>query len=575
MERRGFPKPPPAIPATPIADLDAVVNRVRAQRERWARLSIDERLGWLEGVLERSLASSAEWGALCAQAKGFWPDQPEAGEEVLFGPVVSVRITRLLLHALRDVRDFGAPRLPGDAFSQRPDGRLVVRVFPTDVLGQVELLQYRSEVWMQPGVTRENLAQHQAETYRQPDLSGQVGLVLGAGNQSAIPITDALHMLFVDKHVCVLKMNPVNEFLGPVFERIFAPMIAEGFFAVVYGGAEVGAHLCQHPGIDHIHITGSEHTHDQIVWGPKDGREERKKRGERVLQKEITSELGNVTPIIVAATPWSRRELEFQAKNVASMVTTNASFNCIAGKLVVTSRHWPQRDEFLALLRKELVATPVRKAYYPGARDRWALFAAHPNAEVLVPDAPDTVPWTLLSGLDSAKTDELCYRMEPFCGVLHEVPLDAGDPAEFFRAAADFCNDRVWGTLGISVLVPSSVHADARFEAAYQDCLDRLRYGTIAVNTWSGVGFGLGSTTWGAYPGHTLEDIQSGRGVVHNTFLFDKPEKSVLYGPTVPMLTPPWLVGHRNVPKLAARLVEFEASPSLFRLMKILPHAMG
>ena len=33
------------------------------------------------------------------------------------------------------------------------------------------------------------------------------------------------------------------------------------------------------------------------------------------------------------------------------------------------------------------------------------------------------------------------------------------------------------------------------------------------------------------FPGHTLEDIQSGRGVVHNAFLFDHPQKSVVYLP--------------------------------------------
>ena len=52
-----------------------------------------------------------------------------------------------------------------------------------------------------------------------------------------------------------------------------------------------------------------------------------------------------------------------------------------------------------------------------------------------------------------------------------------------------------------------------------------------AVSLRPGAIYGLVSPTWGAYPGHTPEDIQSGSGVVHNTWLFDHPEKSVVRAP--------------------------------------------
>ena len=48
---------------------------------------------------------------------------------------------------------------------------------------------------------------------------------------------DALYKMFVEGMVCVLKMNPVNEYLGPYLERALEPLIARGYLRIVYGGA--------------------------------------------------------------------------------------------------------------------------------------------------------------------------------------------------------------------------------------------------------------------------------------------------------------------------------------------------
>jgi hypothetical protein len=41
----------------------------------------------------------------------------------------------------------------------------------------------------------------------------------------------------------------------------------------------------------------------------------------------------------------------------------------------------------------------------------------------------------------------------------------------------------------------------------------------VAINHWPALAYGLGSTPWGAFPGSTAADIQSGVGHVHNTYL--------------------------------------------------------
>src|SRR5690606_29141913 len=201
---------------------------------------------------------------------------------------------------------------------------------------------------------------------------GGVGLVLGAGNVASIGPMDALYKLFVDDEVVILKTNPVNAYLGPFIERALAPFGERGFFEVVHGGAEVGAHLTDHPLVHSIHITGADRTHDAIVWGTDPEEVARRKAANEPRNtKPISSELGAVTPILVVPGAWSDADIDFQARNVASMVTNNASFNCNAGKILVTAKGWPLRERFLQRVHEVLASLPPRKAYYPGAEQRY------------------------------------------------------------------------------------------------------------------------------------------------------------------------------------------------------------
>jgi hypothetical protein len=81
-------------------------------------------------------------------------------------------------------------------------------------------------------------------------------------------------------------------------------------------------------------------------------------------------------------------------------------------------------------------------------------------------------------------------------------------------------------------------YADA-FDAAVAD----LRYGSVTVNCPSLVGFSATPLVWGAFPGHTPQDIGSGVGFVHNTYLYDHPQKSVLRAPWRYSPQPLWSVG--------------------------------
>ena len=110
----------------------------------------------------------------------------------------------------------------------------------------------------------------------------------------------------------------------------------------------------------------------------------------------------------------------------------------------------------------------------------------------------------------------------------------------------------------------------ARFDAF----IAGLRYGGIAINEWAAALFGLGQTTWGAFPGHPLDNIESGRGVVHNTFLFDHPQKSVVRFPWRINPKPIWSPSHKTLDGLGKALLRMEAAPSIFRLPSVLAAAL-
>jgi len=232
----------------------------------------------------------------------------------------------------------------------------------------------------------------------------------------------------------------VNDYLYEIFDEVFQPLIQLNVFHQIKGGAKEGAHLCQHPLVDDIHITGSDKTHDMIVWG---GTTEKEKSGSPKLQKEITSELGCVTPwIIVGADDWSDSDLDYHASCICGAVFQNVSFNCNAAKLLVTRKGWKLREKFLKKIRDFLRKLPARYAYYPGAKDRYDGFMKeYPQAEVLGSKASNGyIPWTMIEGIPTNNGEkEYALCTEPFCPIISECTLDV-DEKSFLPEAVKFCN---------------------------------------------------------------------------------------------------------------------------------------
>jgi aldehyde dehydrogenase (NAD(P)+) len=549
--------------------LDDAIAAVKDRAMEWARLPAITKAALLRECIPRVLDAAPGWVAEGATARG-----ADQAEEWLAGVTPTIRQLRLFADSMEAIAQRGRPAL-GRGSRTGPGGRLAIDVFPSSNIDRVSFAGFTAYTLMEEGVDGTAARRRQASFYKQSDPEGGVSLILGAGNVSSIPPMDVVSKMFVEGLVCVLKMNPVNEWVGPYLERALAPLISRNYLRIVYGGADVGKYLVYHEGIDDIHITGSDRTHDMIVWGPPGAeRDRRMKDNDPVLQIPISSELGNVSPVAIVPYEYSDEELWFQARNLVTMVTNNASFNCNAAKMLITAEGWSQRDRFLDMIAKGLGSVPPRKAYYPGAFDRYETLVGKRESVVKLGVAkPGTLPWALVPGVDSAAADDL-FRVEPFCGILSETRLGSGDPVEFISAATSFMNDKLWGTLNAAIVIHPALEKDTVVGGALDRAIVELRYGTVAINHWPALGYAFGTPPWGGHPSATLQDIQSGLGWVHNTFMLEGIDKSVVRGNLVVKPKPVWFYDNTKAGAIAPMVARMEAEPSWLKVPGLLFKAL-
>ena len=575
---------PPVPPDTDHDAIDAALAELAAHATEWARLPIGRKVEMLERLRPRIGEVAGRWVTAASRAKGLPMGSPLRGEEWASGPWATVNYVGPLAETLRHIeRGTVAEQLAGRV-RQRPDGQTVVRVVPDGVYDRLLLSGVEVDVWQEPGVTPDTLAETVGVFYRQPSPEGGVALVLGAGNIAAIPPLDVLYKLYAEGEVVLLKMNPVNSYLGPILEEVFAEFVEAGYLRFAYGGADVGEYLTRHDAVDSIHVTGSARTHDAIVYGTGPEGERRKAADRPAIDTPVTSELGGISPCIVVPGDWSEPDLDFQAEHVASQKMHNGGFNCIASQVLVLPQAWAQRDAFLDAVRQTFADLPDRPAYYPGADDRLAAFAdAYPGAETvgatgartIIPDVPP-------------EPGQRAFQDEVFGPALAVTSLPGGgasdDPGDWLERAVAWCNETLAGTLGATILIhPRTLR---QLGDRFEDIVGRLRYGTVGVNVWSGAGFLIAQGVWGAFPGHTRDDIQSGAGVVHNAWLFDRPQKTVVHGPFAPFPRslllgethaapkPLWFVTNDTADVTAQRVTDFAARPSPLKLPAIFASAL-
>lgn len=569
---------PPELSADVREPLDQAIAELGDGTRIWARLGVGQRAKLLERVRAAVAAVADEWADAASASKSLGPGHPLRGEEWLSGPYAALGALDGYIATLTALADDTSP-LDRVELGVAPGGRTRVRAFPTVGMDRILLSGFSGELWLQPGVSADEARATAGFAQRTPTAPAGVGLVLGAGNITSIPFLDVLYELLAFNRVSILKVNPTQDPVVPVFERAMAPLIELGLVRIVRGAGDVGAYLTQHPAIGHVHITGSAVTFDAIVWGTGDEAVARKQANSPKLTVPITAELGGVAPIIVVPGDWTEADLRYQAEHIVTMRLHNSGHNCIAGQVVIVSRDWVQRDVFLSELRRAFAAAPERPVWYPQADARLqAAEKAYPDASWV---AGRTRAFVEVGDHDDATPIETTEFFAPVLGV---VTL-SGTGQEFLDAAVAHANDELAGTLGANVLIDPDT--EALLGSGFERAIAALRYGGIAINTWTGVLFATPILSWGAFPGATLDDVQSGIGVVHNTLLLESVERSVMRGPFRPfprgfrrrdrftiLPKPPWFVDSRTNTDVAAGLTRWHIGHSIPGLVATLTRAM-
>lgn len=541
------------------ADIDQSLDRLADGAKTLERLSIRQRISLIEQCVEGVGAVAREWVQAACDAKRIPLDSPVRTEEVTGGPLATLRFLQLIARTFEDIEAFGTPALPAPV--RRIAGQCRAPVFPTRALYDSLLFRpMTAETWLHPDVQADSISAANTSRLVDSNRRSQIVVVLGAGNVSSIPATDALTKIFIENNVVALKMNPVNDYLGPIFQKAFAPLFDSKMLQLIYGGVEAGKRLIESERTRSVHITGSIQSHDDIVWGKGPDREKRRAENHPVLQKTITSELGNISPWAVMPGRYTDSQLRAQAETIATSIVNNVSFNCIATKVILTCRDWPQREPFRQLLNELLDAIPRRYAYYPGAVDRFNQFADCQTKDT------EYLPWTILWDIQPENSPHLLQE-ESFTPVCVEWALNAHSEKAFLHQAVNVMNEQIWGTLAATITVTDD------FQRSQADAMDaalrELRYGTIGINQWPAISFALMSTPWGGHPSSNLQNAQSGNDFVHNTFLLERPEKTILRSPLQVRPKPIWNSTHRHPEKVTWDLFELYRAPSAFRLPRL------
>ena len=559
--------------------LDRSIAAVETAKDTWLALDIEDQITMLGDLRTKTAANARRWVEVAASAKGLAMDSPLVGEEWLAGPYGMIDAINALETTMQRIAS-GTDVLDGFTVSTKNDGRVVVDVLPASASDRILFSGSTAQVWMEPDVTVDSLPDTVATFYSDPPNHGLVCLILGAGNVASIPALDAIYKLYNDRQVVIVKMNPVNEYLGEVFEAIFEDFVTAGFLRFVYGAGDVGAYLTSHPGIDTIHITGSARTYNIIRYGIGEEGETNRAADSPTNPRPISAELGGVSPTIVVPGNWSRADLAFQAEHVVTQKMNNSGFNCVAAQVLILPESWDLTDVFIGEIRSQLRDLPERDAYYPGSEDRCeAVIQGSGTAEVFG-SAEQRI---LVTGIDPTVTDDPAFTTEYFAPALAVVTLPSPTVDEYCEAATVFANDVLEGTLGANVIVhPKSEKTHAGVAAM----IANLRYGGIGVNTWSASVYLLARCPWGAFPGNAPSDIGSGIGVVHNALMFSRAQKSVSRGPFAPSHRtlgkgefhlapkPVFFVSNSQMHKVGEYLVDYAASGRTTDMMKVVGAAL-
>ncbi|MGD2270420.1 MAG: aldehyde dehydrogenase family protein [Desulfobacterales bacterium] len=545
-----------------IANVKLIVANISQNKTKWKELAYGSKLAYLKSIQNNLERYAKRFTDRQTRSRGAIPGGPtfniEGGAWVT-GPIFLGAAVHTLIDTYSLLAKNGSyPRAAKER--RRFDGQVIKTVFPRCTRDKMLYPGFKAEIWFEKGAKG-------SQGYVYEKSKGGCCAVFGAGNYEA-PI-DVMTKMFVENKVVIFKQNPVNQLVGGVLKKIFKDLIEDGYLHIFAGNGDLGKKILSHPDITDAVLTGGKDTYNKIVWGATSEEQERnKKRNHKVFNKRLDAELGGVTPMIIVPGKWTQKEIEHQASQISATKHGNGGHACISPQVVIVDDDRPQKNLFLNRLRHYLAEAPTEVCYYPGGMKNYEKFRmVYPQAQILGQKKNYFDKQLNPLFIPEVEDDSLALKEEVFTLVLAQTSIKGtgADPLKFLNRAVDFCNKKVFGDLGCSVIVDP--RTARRIGSGLDDCIAKLEYGIIGVNAWSGMIAIFPQLSWGAFTGNSAWNIESGVGQLNNAYMFDQIEKSVLW---TPMMSPIHLKNAKPRDlKVVQRTAYYLIKPSWMRLLKL------
>ena len=536
-------------------DIDRYITTLRTNSKEFNNISNIQLSSMLEEVISNIKEVAYFWSTVCSDNKGT-SKTPAEGEEWLGGPFSAVLATQYYIETLQSNEELSINFYNKDENSYK--------VFPNKLIEKLTFPFIDAKVYFNKSMSFDDINKYRGFSKRY-DINPSITLVLGAGNFSSIPYLDVLYHLITRRSVILLKLNPVNEYLKPVFEKVFENFIERGYIIVSTGNVDESKYMAKHPGVNHIHLTGSDKTFEDIVYGRHLVDKERKLKSlPKSNSKTITSELGNVTPFIIHPGKWSTSEIKYQARKIVTGKLNNNGFNCIAAQIVVLPEGWGQTETLIKYIKFYMNKVNERKAYYPESIERLNKLEKDKAYERVNKLSCVTPHLTReIKAYNKYELDEV------WSSALYFKRIEYSSPEDYSNKAIEYCNNKLWGNLGVSVIMKD--HNKKLNSHILENYIENLEYGTVAINEWAAIGYIIPQLPWGGYPGNKDTDIQSGQSIVHNSLLFESPLKGVVQTKfrISKFIDPPWFVTNKKSRRLFKNLTYFQINNSKINLLKV------
>ena len=537
-------------------EIDRSINSLRVSSKEFSQIENIQLISMFEKCIQNIKGIAYYWATIASENKGVTNTIAE-GEEWLGGPFASVFAMQYYIESLKNVNK------PLDK-NMYNDANNTYKVFPNNNLEKIFFPFISAEVKFNKNINFDEIEKFRGFAMRYSHKPS-ITLVLGAGNVSCIPLLDTIFHLVTKRSVVYLKLNPVNEYLLPVYEKIFEDFISLGFMVITKGNTEESKYMVSHKGIDHIHLTGSDETYKNIVYGKKLTQKEKNlKTLNKINNKSFSSELGNVTPIIIHPGNWTNSEVKHQARKIVTAKLNNGGFNCISAQVVVLPEGWKHTNKLIKYIKYYMKNIDDRYSYYPNSLEKLNTLQKDKNYERLNDESCATPHLSReIKAYSKYETSEVWGTS------IYFKQISYNDELEYAKNVINYCNDNLWGNLGATVLFKK--YKNKKNKPITNLYINNLKYGTVAINEWSAIGFIIPTLPWGGFPGNKDNDIQSGKDFVHNSLFFESVENGIVYSRfrMSNLIDPLWFVTNKKGKKVFKNLTYFQIDKSIINFIKL------